>query len=161
MEKDATFSLDREFRYSRSRIWDADKEKVLFIMLNPSTADADNDDPTIRRCIGFAKSWGFGGLYVCNLYGYRATDPNELVKRANLRMQIIGFANSDEMRRISRRCEKVVFAWGAKKIGKLHEIVVNDVCKLFPDAYYIAQSKDGHPRHPLYLKADLQLKPAG
>src|SRR3546814_16904510 len=62
------------------RIWDDTKPQCMFIMLNPSTADADLDDPTIRRCIGFAKSWGYGGLQVCNLFAYRSTEPRELLK---------------------------------------------------------------------------------
>lgn len=89
MIKSAIISECGKYRYSLSRIWDENKANVLFIMLNPSTADGDVDDPTIRRCIGFAKSWGYGGIYVGNLFAYRATDPKELLKVENP----IGFEN--------------------------------------------------------------------
>jgi hypothetical protein len=78
MKKDAKLSDDKLYRYQLSRIWDETKPKVLFIMLNPSTADADVDDPTIRRVINFAKSWNYGGVYVVNLYAFRSTDPKGL-----------------------------------------------------------------------------------
>ncbi|TMF61888.1 MAG: DUF1643 domain-containing protein, partial [Chloroflexi bacterium] len=67
----ATFSADRRYRYRLWRRWDGARPVVAFVMLNPSTADARRDDPTIRRCIGFAKSWGFGGVEVVNLFAYR------------------------------------------------------------------------------------------
>ena len=79
----AVISECGKYRYSLTRIWDESKPKVMFIMLNSSTANANNDDPTIRRCINFAKAWGFGDLYVCNIFAYRATNPQELLKVDN------------------------------------------------------------------------------
>ena len=78
MKKHAVISHDDKYRYQLSRIWDEEKPMVLFIMLNPSTADADVDDPTIRRVVNFAKSWGYGGVFVGNLYAFRSTDPKVL-----------------------------------------------------------------------------------
>ena len=78
MKKHAIISQDDKYRYQLSRIWEEEKPKVLFIMLNPSTADADVDDPTIRRVVNFAKSWGYGGVFVGNLYAFRSTDPKGL-----------------------------------------------------------------------------------
>lgn len=75
IKKGGVLSEYQSYRYRLWRIWDQVKPKVMFIMLTPSTADADTDDPTIRRCIGFAKSSGFGGLYVGNLFAYRSTQP--------------------------------------------------------------------------------------
>ena len=103
-----------KYRYSLTRIWDETKPKVMFIMLNPSTADANNDDPTIRRCIGFAKSWGFGGLYVCNLFGFRATNPKELLKVNNP----FGDQNIWHTRKLSDEVDTIVCAWGNKPILK-------------------------------------------
>lgn len=75
MKKYATLSEDRKYRYTLTRIWDETKPKVMFIGLNPSTADETKDDPTIIRCINFAKSWGYGGLEMTNLFAFRATNP--------------------------------------------------------------------------------------
>jgi hypothetical protein len=76
MLREAEISEDGKYRYALMRMWD-DKPLMMFCMLNPSTADATKDDPTIRRCIGFAKDRGYGGIYVVNLMAYRATDPAE------------------------------------------------------------------------------------
>src|SRR5207237_5457574 len=70
----ASFSRDRRYRYRLWRRWDAARPVVAFVMVNPSTADAGRDDPTIRRCIGFARSWGYGRLEVVDLFAYRGTD---------------------------------------------------------------------------------------
>lgn len=79
MDKGAIISGCGKYRYSLWRTWDKKLPKVMFIMLNPSTADAYEDDPTIRRCINFAKSWGYGGIVVGNLFAYRATNPKKLI----------------------------------------------------------------------------------
>ena len=78
MDKDAYVSADGKYRYWLSRIWDRNVRPLAYIMLNPSTADANKDDPTIRRCIGFAKRDGFGGILVLSLFAYRAAKPSEL-----------------------------------------------------------------------------------
>ena len=78
MKKHTIISQDNKYRYQLSRIWDERKPTVLFIMLIPSTADADIDDPTIRRVVNIAKSWGYGGVFVGNLYAFRSTDPKGL-----------------------------------------------------------------------------------
>lgn len=78
MKKSAILSDDRKYRYSLSRVWDESKNKVMFIGLNPSTADETEDDPTIRRCINFAKSWGYVGLEMTNLFAFRATAPKDM-----------------------------------------------------------------------------------
>ena len=143
-----------KYRYSLTRIWDESKPKVMFIMLNPSTADASNDDPTIRRCIGFAKSWGFGGLYVCNLFAYRATDPKELLKVHNP----FGDQNIWHTRKLSDEVDTIVCAWGNKPI--LKKILKNqNPYKLLDFArlklHYLELSKDETPKHPLYLRGDI------
>jgi hypothetical protein len=81
MKRSAYISPCGAYRYSLSREW-APGPACTFIMLNPSTADADIDDPTIRRCIGFAKAWGFGGLAVVNLFAFRATSPKDMQSAA-------------------------------------------------------------------------------
>jgi hypothetical protein len=153
MKKDAVISDCGQYRYSLTRIWDESKPKVLFVMLNPSTADAYNDDPTIRRCIGFAKAWGFGGLYVGNLFAYRATNPEELLKS----FDPVGFMNSNHLASMSNAAEATICAWGNSKIIK--KLLGNPnkvVNKLFTDLHYLELSIDGTPKHPLYLKKNLK-----
>lgn len=127
-------------------------------MLNPSTADADQDDPTIRRCIGFAKSWGYGGLFVCNLFAYRATKPEELLTVSNP----FGDKNIWYTRQLVDKVEKVVCAWGNRTIIKRILKGQSELSLLqFIDKklYVIDRSKDGTPRHPLYLKGGLIPEP--
>ena len=82
--KNATFSSCRAYRYSLSRIWDKKKKLVLLIGLNPSTADEKVDDPTIRRCVNYAKNWGYGGFLMVNLFAYRTTLPSSHIKRTSI-----------------------------------------------------------------------------
>lgn len=99
------------FRYRLWRHWDIKAPHVLFVMLNPSTADAQTDDPTIRKCIGFAKHWHFGGIEVANLYAYRATDP---AKIRQIGPSAIGRSNhASILRAINRHPGLIVVAWGA------------------------------------------------
>jgi hypothetical protein len=149
MMKGATISECGKYRYKLWRIWDCDKPCVLFIMLNPSTADALEDDPTIRRCINFAKSWGYGGLYVGNLFAYRSTDPKEL-KRVD---DPIGIQNSANIYEMFTNCDKVICAWGDDKMVRL-----SSVANIIPERhlYYLDKCKSGNPKHPLYLKKDLK-----
>jgi hypothetical protein len=149
MQKLALISDDTKYRYQLSRIWDDSKPRILFIMLNPSTADSNNDDPTIRRVIGFAKLWGYGGLHVGNLYAYRSTDPKALKEVADP----VGKENITHIQSLIRDSDRVVYAWGNNKSEPawLKELV--------PEPYCIDVSKYGIPKHPLYLKSDLTMRP--
>ncbi|GAB6073605.1 hypothetical protein JCM15786_02620 [Nautilia lithotrophica] len=82
MQKNAIFSKNRKYRYVLSRIWDDTKEKIVFIGLNPSTADETIDDPTVRKCIAYAKKWGYVGFYMLNLFAYRATEPGKMIENS-------------------------------------------------------------------------------
>lgn len=154
-EKGAILSKCKRYRYVLWRIWDETTPKVMFVMLNPSTADGAQDDPTIRRCIGFAKSWGYGGMYVCNLLAYRATDPKELLKADNP----FGEYNIWHIRRLIDEIERVVCAWGNEPIVKRLYGGVSPY-KLLGFARsklsYLELSKNGIPKHPLYLKKNIQ-----
>src|SRR5438128_11131670 len=110
----ATFSRDRRYRYRLWRRWDRSRAVVAFVMLSPSTADAMHDDPTIRRCVGFARAWGCGGVDVVNLFALRATDPRALRKAADP----IGPANERHLRRAVRAAGLVVLAWGAHAMAR-------------------------------------------
>ncbi|OHT44449.1 DUF1643 domain-containing protein [Flavobacterium tructae] len=155
--RNAVVSKCEKFRYTLFRKWDDSKPLVMFIMLNPSTADAMYDDPTIRRCIGFAKSWGFGGLYVGNLFAYRATDPKNLLTCEN----IIGADNKYWLDKMASLCEYVVVAWGNSTImNKLTKKISANYRPLkgIENLHFIEYSNDGTPKHPLYLKGDLKPK---
>ncbi len=78
MTKGAAFDSTGTYRYALWREWDASAPRLGFVLLNPSTADAENDDPTLRRCMGFARAWGYGSLQIVNLFAYRATVPDAL-----------------------------------------------------------------------------------
>jgi hypothetical protein len=104
----ARFSPCRTWRYVLWRQWSLSSPKIAFIGLNPSTADETNDDPTVRRCIGFARRWGFGGMYMLNVFAYRSTNPKEL-KTAD---DPVGPRNDASLAKICRRCEMVVACWG-------------------------------------------------
>jgi len=156
MEKGALISDCQNYRYRLWRIWDSDKPTVMFIMLNPSTADAEKDDPTIRRCITYAKSWGFGGLYVGNLFAYRSTKPIGLIGQNNP----VGRHNIFHISDMSKKCEYAICAWGNQKtLDILYKKGINPVkpiSQLGIDLRYLELSKGGIPKHPLYLKSSLK-----
>lgn len=146
MNNGAQFSECGKYRYALWRIWNDSKPLVMFVGLNPSTADEDSDDPTIRRLYGFANSWGYGGFYMMNLFAYVTAYPKELQT-----VEPVG-QNDTWLREIGSKCERVVFAWG--KFGfKEREA---ELMKMFPLAYAIALNKDGSPKHPLYIKSDVR-----
>lgn len=154
MDSRATLSPCEKYRYALSRTWDQEKGYAMFIMLNPSTADAYKDDPTIRRCIGYARSWGYGGIKVGNLFPYRATDPRELLKATD----VVGKGNRQYLQRMAEESKVVVCAWGN---GPLVEKILKKMPEYKPlegvsdFLYYLDLAKDGTPKHPLYLKKDL------
>jgi hypothetical protein len=138
------------YRYRLRRDWDLSEPRSLvnFIMLNPSTADAETDDPTVRRCIGFAKAWGFNGLRVTNLYGLRSTDPRLL----RTDPEPIGAENNFYIGATALASDLVVAAWGVR--GGRRAVKVLELIKdLEVDLKAIHLTKSGHPSHPLYLPA--------
>ncbi|MEP2668868.1 MAG: DUF1643 domain-containing protein [Cyclobacteriaceae bacterium] len=144
----ATFSQDRTYRYVLTRIWNPDLSKVMFIGLNPSTANEDIDDPTIRRLINFANTFGFGGLYMLNLFALVTPYPNDLVQCDD------PIGNNDEYLRVYKfKADKVVFAWGNFKVNG-RDLIVSS---MFEEAYCLGVNNNGSPKHPLYLKADTKL----
>lgn len=153
MEKTALISPCGNYRYKLGRFWDKSKPIVMFIMLNPSTADAKLDDPTIRRCINFAKSWGYGGLYVGNLFSFRSTDPKNILTCDNP----IGEHNLHYLNEMSLKSSSIICAWGNSTIiSKILKKNKNYApLKEINNLNYLELSKDGTPKHPLYLKGDL------
>jgi len=148
MNNTALISEDKLYRYQLLRVWDETLPRVLFVMLNPSTADATKDDPTIRRVISFAKSWGYGGVYVGNLFAFRSTDPKALKYVTDP----TGEDNIQHIQDMVGLVDKIIYAWGnnQKEPKWLSELV--------PTPYCIDISKKGVPKHPLYLKKDIHPK---
>lgn len=129
----------------------------LFVMLNPSTADANVDDPTIRRCVGFAKRFKFDLLQVVNLFAYRATDPQEVLKMTG-DGDPIGPENQDFIEDCAGRAGLIICAWGAHG-GHIDQDETALGWLGDRPKFALGLSKDGHPRHPLYLKSDAALIP--
>lgn len=109
MIRTAVISPCTKFRYELCRVWDSNLPELLFIMLNPSRADDQQDDPTIRKCIGFATRLGYGSIRVVNLFAYRATDPADLKAAGYL----VGDQNDEWIERGVRECDAIAYAWGA------------------------------------------------
>jgi hypothetical protein len=149
----AYLSEDGLYRYSLTRDFGTlDGEGICtFVMLNPSTADATQDDPTIRRCIRFAREWGFDRLKVVNLYALRATDPKQLW----LADDPVGPENDHVLSLAFGSSALTIAAWGATaRQTRVAEIMS------WPMRPHLCLglTKDGHPRHPLYLRADAKLR---
>lgn len=162
--KAAILSDDKIYRYFLSRVVNLrSQSRVLFVMLNPSTADATEDDPTIRRCVDYAIRWGFGELGVVNLFAYRTSDPDELVDATDYGgMNIVGWDNDYHIRHAARFSNLIVAAWGSKvsddwKWSRPQEVVklLRGVC-LRKKIHCLKTSKSGQPRHPLYLRQTLK-----
>ena len=149
IRKDALISDCGTYRYWLSRSWDDGSRKLAFVMLNPSTADASIDDPTIRRCMGFAKRERFGGILVVNLYALRATDPSDLLRADDP----IGPRNEHWLREVFVNAGQgnVVCAWGTKG-GQQAKWISKSLGGF--GCVCLGKTKDGHPRHPLYVKSD-------
>lgn len=152
MQRAANFSRCRQYRYALWRRWGQRPGFALIVGLNPSTADHRQDDPTIRRCIGFARDWGYDQLCVANLFAWRATYPEDLKAAADP----VGPGNNRWLRRLCREADIVVAAWGndgnfldrAQQVQSMH------------DQWQVLRvNRSGQPAHPLYLPARLTPHP--
>lgn len=153
----ATFSDCERYRYDLVRLWDRALPKVCFVMLNPSTADHRQDDPTVRKCTRFAERWGYGQLAVVNLFAWRSTDPTALAKVA----EPVGRPENDEaIIKHALEADEVVCAWG--NYGALHKrgfTVATLLKDLNPVCLGRNQEGQGEPKHPLYLPYTTQRVP--
>ncbi len=152
MPNDAIFSEDGRYRYTLRRTGLGGDGQCLFIMLNPSTADAETDDPTIRRCTSFAKAWGFSQLWVGNLFAYRATDPKELLTVDDP----VGPDNDRYLMDLAMSANLVVCAWGNGEMpvkGRRGQGVLTELVWEGLTIHHLGMTKSGRPKHPLYLKA--------
>jgi hypothetical protein len=166
----AALSEDGKYRYRLWREWrgthdilnwrQIDKDwsvplSCVFVMLNPSTADASIDDPTIRRCVGFAKAWRFERLEVVNLFAFRATDPKQLLALRHSD-DPVGVRNQEFVQQAIADAGRIVCAWGSHgdHLGQ-DETMLGWLGAR--QCHALGLTKDGHPKHPLYLRTDEQL----
>lgn len=152
LEASAYISLDEKYRYRLVRKWaESDKKPLLWIMLNPSSADGAEDDPTIRRIREFSKRWGYGSMMVGNLFAYRATDPCDMMRLAA--DEAHGPENESHVWAMSGLCDRVVVAWGNPG-GRNIPFVIRTTGGI----WCLGKTKSGAPKHPLYLPRDTQLE---
>lgn len=152
MIRDAIIDATGQYRYSLCRCWEPTLPGVCWVMLNPSTADATQDDPTIRRCISFARGWGYGSLEVVNLFAYRAPLPADL----RCARDPVGPENDQYLVGASARADLVIAAWGANG-GLLSRD--RKALPLLGSLHCLGTTRSGFPRHPLYRRADADLVP--
>ena len=149
MKKGAVIDKTGLYRYSLWREWDIHKSKIVFIMLNPSKADASIDDPTLRRCISFAKFWDYGSLIVVNLFAFRSASPLELKKVDDP----VGKQNDRYLKKAIKSADRVVVAWGNNgKLMQRDHFVLELLSKHNIQPHCLGVTQGGHPRHPLYVK---------
>ena len=149
----ARFSPDREYRYLLARdIGFAGTRACMFVMLNPSTADEHKDDPTIRRCISFARAWGYRTLYVTNLSPLRATNPKVLLV-SGPEPEDVWQENMENILGTAMYCGLVVAAWGVHGVAERRADQVMAELSPLKGVGCLGTTKDGHPRHPLYVPA--------
>lgn len=153
----ATFSPCRRYRYRLEQGWGSGG-RVLFVLLNPSTADELNDDPTVRRCWTFAADWGYGRGEVCNLFAWRDTDPRGMLAAEDP----VGPENDFHLLEAADQASLIVCGWGAYGA---HRGRAAEVTALLRGAghtlYALGFTRDGQPRHPLYLRRQAVPTPFG
>jgi hypothetical protein len=178
MERKTILSADRIYRFALWREWDLSHclpydrvsvngfeplplktagEFCLFIGLNPSTADERQDDPTIRRCVGFAKKWGYGALCMANLFAFRSTDPQLIQLRP---AAAGGYANDNFLRDLACEASLIICGWGTNGKWKGRDAeVISILKKAGAKLFQLGLNRNGSPKHPLYLPADAKPVP--
>lgn len=156
----AIFSPDRVYRYVLTREWDHALQKLPVVGLNPSTATAEEDDPTIRRCIGFAKGWGYGGLVMLNLFAFRATDPKAMIAHLDAGGDIVGPVNDAALAQYMTAGREILCAWGAHGMIEGRSPIVAKRFEWYgARCVCLGRTKGGEPRHPLYIAAATEREP--
>jgi len=142
----ARFSRCKSYRYSLSRSWIGGSGKAVFIGLNPSTADQRDDDPTIRRCVGFARAWGYDSMEIVNLFAFCASKPEDL----KLAAEPIGRNNDRWIAAAIGEAALAIACWGNH--GELQRRS-DKIRKRYPGLLCLGINATGMPKHPLYIKA--------
>ncbi len=157
----ADLSPCRTWRYALWRYWDgtSDADCVLFVGLNPSTADEVRNDTTVTKCIGFARRWGYGGMYLLNLFGFRATKPAEMIQSPDP----VGPGNDEAFNYYRTRVRLIVAAWGSPPVSPRHwpqwpRRIQAVLDRLATPVQCLGRTKDGSPRHPSRLAYETPLE---
>ncbi|MCC1491928.1 DUF1643 domain-containing protein [Cognatishimia sp. F0-27] len=152
-ESRAWYSACETYRYGLTRRWQADAPALLYIMLNPSTATEQRNDPTIERCQRRAQALGFGELRIANLFAFRATRPEDLRRAPDP----VGPDNAEMIARLSKGAGMTLAAWGVH--GALLDAGPKLAAALQGEVHHLGLTKNGHPRHPLYVSYKVQPTP--
>ena len=153
MNRSAAISDCELYRYRLTREWDNDAAQLCIVMLNPSTADASKDDPTIRRCMRFTQDWGFNELIMVNLFAYRTPHPSVLMKSKHP----VGPGNRRALHRVCDGAQRIVVAWGTHGTHLNQESRFADIWTDHT-LYCFGVSKNDQPLHPLYQRREAKLK---
>lgn len=153
--RSAIISSCGAYRYQLVRRLGGIGPTIVWVMLNPSTADHEQDDPTIRRVLGFSGAWGFAHVAVVNLFALRSTDPAALLRDP---IAAVGPDNDGYLTWWGHRAPRVVAAWGSID-RRLRSRVTSAMCALDARLWCLGETRDGSPRHPLYVRADMRLSP--
>lgn len=157
----ASFDADRRYRFRLSRVWDAGRARCCFVLLNPSTADATTEDPTLRRCVSFARRWGFGAVEVVNVFALRASDPRGLYGAEDP----VGRGNNFALVAAARAAGLVVAGWGnhASRVLAPERDRAEEVRRALAAAGVplttLRLTRAGQPGHPLYVRAATPPRP--
>lgn len=156
MKSDAVLSLDGLYRYRLERQWD-DRPTATWIMLNPSTADAHVDDPTVNRCVSFTRRAGYGRLLIVNLFALRCTDPDGLPSSADP----MGPANLVHVSRALEEAQLVVCAWGTHPFARCSvvRLKLRELAPAGVDVVCLGKTAKGDPKHPVRLGASTLFLP--
>jgi hypothetical protein len=147
VHRSASFSRCKEYRYQLKRRWEQGTGRCVFIGLNPSTANASEDDPTIRRCMGFAQDWGFSELMMVNLFAYRTPHPTIL----KLALDPVGRSNGRVLRRACLSADLIIAAWGIHGVYLKRADKARSLLQDLP-VYCFGRAGNGQPLHPLYQR---------
>lgn len=144
----AVYSPCERYRYSLTRVWDSAAPRVMFVMLNPSTATEVQNDPTVERCERRARVLGFGGFRVTNIFAFRATDPRDMRAAADP----VGPNNDATLAEGATWADRIIAAWGVHGAHQDRGPAVADkLLQTGRPLFHLGLSKAGHPKHPLYL----------
>ena len=148
----AQFSGCGRYRYSLSEVWDTNRALVMFLLMNPSVAGVEHADPTLIKTGKYARAWGYGGQLVGNVHAYRVTDSRRLVEADDP----VGPENDARLLHLARQAEKVILAYGLppQPLRARAAAVVQILQRVAP-LQFLQLTKNGTPRHPLYLKGSL------
>lgn len=154
---DCRFSQNRQYRYSLTHEWRdllfSDQRKIVWIGLNPSTADEQDLDPTLRRIRDFSKAWGYGAFTILNLFAYRATFPSDML----MAREPVGPENDQAILEACQDAETIVACWGHLGIAGKRDQAVLELLRNH-DIHCLGRNQNGTPKHPLYIKKALELQ---